>query len=137
MSALLEQHVPGHEAMTPAQIVEALNTPQFLQKMSLIDLFAQASAQGAVVAELRGLWQFGRYVDRVEAVLQAGDLPGLEALIATCPAELSAGTLTAINAVAGANTRSLWKMYVDPATVATVEGVEALMSPGEEPVVEA
>ena len=131
MSAILEQHVPGFEDMTPAQIVEALNAPQFLQKMRLVELFAAATAQGAAVAELRGLWQFGRYVDRVEAALQAGDLAGLMALIATCPAELSAGTLTAINAVAGANTRSLWQMYVDPATVATVEGVDALMNPGE------
>ncbi len=127
MSAILEQHVPGFEDMTPAQIVEALNAPQFLQKMTLTDFFAAVVGAGADVAEMRGLWQFGRYVDRVSSALFDGDLAGLMALIATCPVEFSPEALTAINTVAGANARSLWQMYVDPATVATVEGVAEIL----------
>jgi hypothetical protein len=107
-----------------------------MRVMSLMQLFAEGTGAGADVVELRKLWAFGQYVDRVEDVLSNGDLPGLMAMLATVPIALSEVTTGALLAVIGANSRSLWQMYIDPATVADAESVAALMvEPEENPVI--
>lgn len=81
--------------------------PAALCQMSLMDLFQQAAAQGAVVSEFASIWQYSEFVQRVETSLQSGDLAGAQALLAVCPIQFGGATLAALGGVLAANTLRL------------------------------
>lgn len=90
--------------MDAARIAVLINTTAKLRSMSLMGLFQAAVAAGADPAEFRTLWGYQEFIRRIEAALQAGDLAGVQALLATNPVDLSPGTLAAVQQVIAANT---------------------------------
>ena len=106
MEAAVIWELPGWSTDPATTLADRLNTPTKLAKMTLLDLFQGAVANGADPAELAKLWPLGRYIDRFEAGLSVGDLAGVQALLATIPVSLAPGTLAAVAAVVTANTLS-------------------------------
>ena len=138
MIYLLDTILPGQWAtMTDAQLAEELNKPAMLRPMTLEQFFGIVVAAGGDPAALGEIWNVGggRFVDRAEASLLAGDLSGVSALIATIPtgvqADIGGTTMAAIQAVIGAASLSTWRAKVagpnaDPATAEAVAEVMAV-----------
>lgn len=106
-------------AMNSSSLAVELMKPATLRRMSLIDLFRYATGAGADPTEFRSLWAYGEFVQRMESALQDGDLAGVQALLATMPVDLTAGTLAAVQQVVAENTlsrlRANWPDVVDAA----------------------
>lgn len=103
--------------ITAQQIADGMSTDAAINPMSLVEFFGAIVQAGGDAEKLGELWDVagGRFADRAETALMAGNLSGIGGLLATIPAAtktaLGAETLTAINTVIAANTISAGALY--------------------------
>lgn len=123
-----------YASRTSEALAAALVAPCALRPLGMLAFFQEAVAAGADAGELGRLYQFGRFVEDVEAVLAAGDLAAMQALVVMAEGlgGLSAATMAAIGAVIEAHTLRLVDVVAAelgvaaPATVSAAEVDEAL-----------
>lgn len=98
--------------ITAQQIADGMSTDAAINPMSLVEFFGAIVQAGGDAEKLGELWNVagGRFADRAETALSAGDLAAISGLVATIPAASKAAigteTMTAIQTVIGANTIS-------------------------------
>lgn len=107
-------------SMTAQQIADDLNAPAAVTPLTLEQFFGAILLAGGDAEKLGELWEVsgGRWVDRAETALLAGNLAGIQGLLATLPAAaraaVGAETLAVIGTVIGAATLSAGAKYWSP-----------------------
>lgn len=105
--AITRTHGAGEwRSRDAAALAGDITSKASLQPTNLIQFFGAVVAAGGNPAELAQLWGFEEYVRRAEQALKAGDLAGMQALIATIPAAMGTATATAIITATSGLTRS-------------------------------